>query len=95
MSAWDAMERIQSGVAPHMFLLDLPRSDGDSLHILRWLRRLHPGLPVIVTCFPEDAGYKKEAIRLGAQEVLIRPFEESGLESSIYRHLVGPENGRG
>jgi two-component system, NtrC family, response regulator AtoC len=95
MSAWDAMERIQSGLAPHMLLLDLPRGDGDSLHILRWLRRLHPDLPVIVTCFPEDAGYKKEAIRLGAQEVLIRPFEEGGLESSIYRQLVGPENGRG
>lgn len=95
MSAWDAMERMQSGLAPHVFLLDLPRGDGDSLHILRWLRRLLPDLPVIVTCFPEDAIHRKEAIRLGAQEVLIRPLDEGRLESSIYRHLGRPETGQG
>jgi two-component system response regulator AtoC len=92
MSAWDAMERMQSGVAPHVFLLDLPRGDGDSLHILRWVRRLRPDLPVIVACYPEDAGTKKEAIRLGAQEVLIRPLDDARLESAIYRHLSRPEN---
>lgn len=95
LSAWDAMERVQSGVAPHLLLLDLPRGDGDGLHILRWLRRLRPDLPVIVICFPEDAGRKKEATRLGAQEVLIRPFDEAKLESSIYRHLVALQSGQG
>ena len=39
-NGWEAMERVQSGVAPHVLLLDLPRGDGDSLHILRWMRRL-------------------------------------------------------
>ena len=92
MSAWDAMERMQSGVAPHVFLLDLPRGDGDSLHILRWVRRLRPDLPVIVACYAEDAMHKKEAIRLGAQEVLIRPLDDARLESAIYRHLSHPEN---
>ena len=93
-SAWDATERVQSGLTPHLLLLDLPRGDGDSLHILRWLRRLRPDLPVIVTCSPEDAGKKKEATRLGAQEVLIRPFDEAELESAIRRHLLLPGNGR-
>lgn len=90
-SAWDAMERVQSGVAPHLLLLDLPRGDGDALHILRWLRRLRPDLPVIVICFPEDADRKREATRLGAQEVLIRPFDEAKLESTIGRYLISPE----
>jgi two-component system, NtrC family, response regulator AtoC len=93
VSAWDAMERVQSGVAPHLLLLDLPRGDGDSLHILRWLRRLRPDLPVIVLCLPEDAARKMEATRLGAQEVLVRPFEESKLESVITRYLVSAEAG--
>jgi len=93
VSAWDAMERVQSGVAPHLLLLDLPRGDGDSLHILRWLHRLRPDLPVIVMCFPEDAERKREAIRLGAQEVLVRPFDEASLQSTISRYLVSPENG--
>jgi DNA-binding NtrC family response regulator len=94
VSAWDAMERVQSGVAPHVLVLDLPRGDGDTLHILRWLRRLRPDLPVVVTCFPEDADQKREAVRLGAQEVLIRPFDEARLESAIVRYLAPPEEGR-
>jgi DNA-binding NtrC family response regulator len=93
VSAWEAMERVQSGVAPHLLLLDLPRGDGDSLHILRWLRRLRPDLPVIVMCLPEDAARKMEATRLGAQEVLVRPFEEAKLESVITRYLVSAETG--
>ena len=90
VSAWDAMERVQSGVAPHVLLLDLPRGDGDTLHILRWLRRLRPDLPVIVMCFPEDADRQREATRLGAHEVLTRPFDEARLESAIGRYLVLP-----
>ena len=94
VSAWDAMERVQSGVAPHLLLLDLPRGDSDTLHILRWLRRLRPDLPVIVMCFPEDADRRREATRLGAQEVLVRPFDEAALESTISRYLSFSENGR-
>jgi len=88
VSGWDAIERVQSGIAPHLLVLDLPRGDGDCLHILRWLRRLRPDLPVLVVCCAEDADRKREAMRLGAQEVLIRPFEEDQLESAICRYLT-------
>lgn len=94
-SAWDAIERVQSGLAPHLFVLDLPRGDGDCLHVLRWLRRLRPDLPVVVICSPEDAERRKETTRLGAQEVLLRPFDEAKLESVIYRHLSPLENAQG
>jgi len=89
-SAWEAIERVQSGIAPHLLMLDVPRGDGDSLHILRWLRRLRPDLSVIVTCSREDADRNKEALRLGAREVLVRPFDEAELESAIRRHLFLP-----
>src|SRR5579863_6866457 len=92
-SGWDAMERVQSGIVPDLLLLDLPRGDGDSLHILRWLRRLRPELRVVVLCHPEDGGRKKEATRLGAEDVLVRPFIEEQLESAIRQHLFAPENG--
>ena len=39
-SGWEAMERIQSGATPQLLILDMPRGDSDSLHILRWLRRI-------------------------------------------------------
>src|SRR5579863_7428886 len=91
-SGWDALERVQSGVVPDLLLLDLPRGDGDSLHILRWLRRLRPELRVLVLCHPEDGGRKKEATRLGAEAVLIRPFEEEQLEETIRQLLFAPEH---
>lgn len=91
-SGWDALERVQTGLAPDVLLLDLPRKDGDSLHVLRWLRRVRPDLPIIVLSYPDDAGHKREAIRLGAQDFLVRPFDERQLESVIRRHL-GPFDG--
>src|ERR1700733_16161291 len=47
-SGWDAMERVQSDTAPHLLFLDIPRRDGDGLHLLPWLRRLRPDLPIVV-----------------------------------------------
>lgn len=94
-SAWDALERLQSGMTPDILVLDLPRGDGDYLHILRWLRRLRPELSVIVICCPEDGERKKEITRLGAQEVLVRPLDEARLESAIFRHLSPIDNGEG
>ena len=87
-SGWEAMERIQSGVAPHLLVLDLPPSECHSLYILRWLRRLRPQLPIILLSYPEDLPRKKEAVRLGAKDFLVRPFSEAQLDSAIRRHLT-------
>jgi two-component system, NtrC family, response regulator AtoC len=86
-NGWEAMERVQSGVAPHMLLLDLARGDADSLQLLPWLRRLCPDLPVIVLCHPEDAGAKREATRLGARDVLVRPLSEGQLGFLIHKYF--------
>jgi two-component system response regulator AtoC len=86
-SGWEAMEFVQAGVTPDLLLLDLPRGDADSLHILRWLRRLRPNLPIILLCYPDDAGRKNEAIRLGAQDYLVRPVDDEQLESVIRGQL--------
>lgn len=88
-SGWEAMERVQSGVVvPHLLLLDLPRGEGDGLHILRWLRWLRPELPIILLSHPEDLAREKEAVQLGAKDCLVRPFKEEQLESAIRRHLT-------
>jgi two-component system response regulator AtoC len=86
-SGWEALESVQGGITPDLLLLDLPRGDADSLHILRWLRRLRPNLPIILLCYPDDAGRKNEAIRLGAQDYLVRPLDEEQLEFVIRGQL--------
>jgi two-component system response regulator AtoC len=86
-NGWEAMERVQSGVAPHMLLMDLARGDADSLQLVPWLRRLCPDLPVIVLCHPEDAGARREASRLGARDVLVRPLSEGQLEFLIDKYF--------
>jgi two-component system, NtrC family, response regulator AtoC len=90
-SGWEAMERVHSDISPHLLVLDIPRGDGDGLHILRWLRRLHPELPVILTCHAEDPAHSNEAIRIGAEEVVVRPFDTQQLESAISKHLYSAD----
>jgi len=91
-SGWEAIEHVQADGGPHLFLLDFPRGDADGLHILRWLRRLRPDLPVVVACHPQDAVLGKEATRLGAKDVLVRPFDRDRLDGTLSRNLgaAGP-----
>jgi len=86
-SAWDALERVQSGLAPHLLILDLPRGDGDSLLMLRWLRRLRPDLPTLLLCHAGDVDKQRDAFRLGANEVLVRPFDGELVELAVQRCL--------
>jgi len=78
---------VQSDTAPHLLLLDLPRGDDDRLHLLPWLRRLRPELPIVVLCDPQDAGRQKEATRMGAKDVLTRPITEEQIQSVVRRYL--------
>lgn len=85
---WGAMERVQSGTTPDLLVLDLPRSDKDSLHFLRWLRRLRPGLPIVVLCDPHDQATHQEAVRLGASDCLEKPLADQSLEQAIRRQTT-------
>lgn len=88
-SGWEALERLQSGTTPHVILLDVPRGDADGLHVVRWLRRVRPELPIVVLSYPNGVAQEKEAIRLGAKDYLVRPFDETQLEGAIRRQLNG------
>jgi len=86
-NGWEAMERVQSGTTPNLLLLDLPPGDADGLHMLRWLRRLRPALPIILLGHPDDVDKKREALRLGARDYLVRPVDDAQLEMVIRQHL--------
>jgi len=86
-SGWSAIERLQTGVTPHLLLLDLAQGDEDGLHFLRWLRRLRPELPIFALCRSDDPFTAEEALRLGAQHCLTKPLREKELQKLIHRHV--------
>lgn len=88
-TGWEALERVQSGVSPHLLVLDAAKGDTDCLHILQWLRRLRPELPILFLCHPEEASKKDDAIRMGADHVLVKPCVDQELEFAICNYLGG------
>ena len=87
-SAWEALERLESGTVPDLLLLQMPRGESDTMHVLRWLRRLRPELRIILLSDAEDTASENEALRLGVHDFLTWPFAEKELESMIRLHLA-------
>ena len=74
-TGWDARERVEAGGAPQLVMVDLARGDAEGLHLLRWLRRVCPDVAVLVLCHADDGARGKEAIGLGAKEMVSRSLE--------------------
>jgi two-component system response regulator AtoC len=86
-TGWDAMERAHSKERFDLALLDIRRGDDRGLHLLRWLRRLHPDLPIVAICDFDDRENQREARHMGAQDVLSRPVHMEQLESLVRRNV--------
>jgi two-component system response regulator AtoC len=86
-SGWEALERVHAGPGPDLIVLDLASGDSEGLHALRWVRRVRPDLAVVVLASTDDADQKMEAIRLGAQDYLVRPLRPEQLAAAIRRSL--------
>jgi DNA-binding NtrC family response regulator len=69
-SGWEALERVQSGPVPDLVVLDSFSIKSEALHTLRWLRRVRPGLPVVVLGLGEDVSLRQGALRAGAEDYL-------------------------
>jgi two-component system, NtrC family, response regulator AtoC len=97
-NGWEAMERMQSGAASDVLvldipLLDVPFKDSEPMHFLRWLRSFQPGFPAVLLCSPEDADHVKEATGMGGEDLVFKPFDPKHLESIIRRQLNHSGNG--
>jgi len=88
-SGWEALERMQSPHRLDLILFHLGADDSDGLLTLRWMRRVRPDIPVVVLGSANDCRQKLEAIRLGAQDFLVYPWQPRQLDISIRRALSG------
>jgi two-component system response regulator AtoC len=92
-NGWEAMERMQSGTASHLLVLDVSLNDAEPMHFLRWLNCFRPGFPVVLLSCPDDADRVKEATGLDGESIVFKPFDRKQIEKVIQRHLDHAGNG--
>ncbi len=85
--AQTAIDKVESGIALNLLVLDLPKAQGEGLQILQSLRRIRPTLPVVLIGHPDDVERKQESIRMGVCDYVVRPFEDHQLEAVILENL--------
>jgi DNA-binding NtrC family response regulator len=90
-SGCEALERLQTNHTPDLVIVDLDGDDADGMYTLRWLRRVRPGLPVILIGSADDAR-RNEALRLGARDYLVKPVHDRQLRQVVEKCLGGNED---
>jgi len=79
----DAICKVENEDPPDLIILDLLMPEMSGLETLRELMRLDRSLNVIMVSCSTEFGTIKEAIRLGAHDYLIIPFEKVELEGAM------------
>src|SRR5690242_3647278 len=83
----DALQRVQQGLNPDLVLLDLLMPGIDGLQTLEQLRQIQPRLKVVMLSCVSDTRKVVQAIRLGAQDYLTKPFQKIELDAVIDQSL--------
>jgi DNA-binding NtrC family response regulator len=73
---------------PKLVLLDLQLPDGDGLDLLRLLQAEAPEVPVIVITANGSINRAVQAMRAGATDFLVKPFDEGRLINAIQNALA-------
>ena len=83
----DAIRRLEKTPAPDVILLDLLMPNMDGLQTLERFRQIRPGTKVVMLSCVSDTRKVVEAIRLGAQDYLTKPFHKTDLDAVLKRLL--------
>src|SRR6516225_10979755 len=75
----EALAAVEKGLVPDLVLLDLLMPGIDGLEALEGLRKLQPGLKVIMLSCVNDTKKVVQAMRLGAVDYITKPFQKAEL----------------
>src|ERR1700686_2012015 len=78
-----AVERVQKGLRPELVLLDLLMPGIDGLETLEQMRKLQPGVKVVMLSCVNDTKKVVQAIHLGATDYITKPFQKAELDKVI------------
>ncbi len=79
----EAVERVQKGLQPDLVLLDVLMPGIDGLRTLEQLRQLQPGVKVVMLSCVSDTRKVVQAMKLGAQDYITKPFQKAELDAVI------------
>lgn len=82
-----ALQRLRQGLIPDLIFLDVRMPGLDGLQSLREIRRIRPGAQVVMLSCLSETRTVVEAMRLGAQDYLTKPFTRESLDFTIARCL--------
>jgi putative nucleotidyltransferase with HDIG domain len=80
-----AKEFLLSKHSVDMVLSDMVMPEMDGLSLVEWVRKAEPDIPVIMVTAMHDLSAALEAIRRGAYDYILKPFEKDQLYLSVRR----------
>lgn len=84
-SGIEAIERITAGDNPDYIILDILMPELNGLETLKRLLEANRHLNIIMLSCTNEVGTVVEAIRLGAQDYITKPFEKSELDAALLK----------
>src|SRR6202142_2524606 len=84
-SGKDALEYVGKNERPEFIILDVLMPEMDGLETLRQMMQVDRGLSVIMLSCSNEVTTVVEAIRLGAQDYLTKPFEKAELDAALLK----------
>src|SRR3979490_3578758 len=81
-----AQDQVKKG-APDLVLSDMIMPEMDGIRLLEWMRQYDPEVPVIMVTAIHDISTALEAIRRGAYDYILKPFEKDQLFLGVGRAL--------
>jgi two-component system response regulator AtoC len=88
-SGEEALQRMHRGPAPNLIVLDLVMPGMDGLQTLESCRKIRPEQKVVMMSSLHDTRKAVQAIKLGAEDYLTKPFQAHELQDAIRRALTG------
>ncbi len=81
----EALEIVQAEQRPDLVILDVLMPEMDGLETLRRLMQVDPSFRVVMLSCTGEVATVVEAIKLGAQDYLTKPFEKTDLDAALLK----------
>jgi DNA-binding NtrC family response regulator len=87
----EALQRMHRGLSPNLIVVDLATTGMDGLQTLEGCRKIRPDQKVVIISSLHNTQKVVQAIKLGAEDYLTKPFQVHELQDAVRRLLL---NGR-